>query len=591
MRRFLLLPVLLAAFGCACATPPDVRDLRLVEVGPFSATIAFTTNTPARFTAEYGEGRLLDNVASETVDGIDHRLRLTGLKPSTRFTYRLEPGGLTRTFRTAPGSEGAFDLVALAAGESACAPAGPAPEPPPDIVVAPAACAGPLTSRPGQLLRLPYDAGLKFGGVFLQLAPSANALAAAPDGARRVVVLPAVPSPVPEALRDAVLLSPTAAFAAGQRIDWPADRLGWFEIDAFEIAWVDALGGRRDRRVIVAAPPETKKTCLFCDRLLEAGRYEESIAWYRAFIAANAAGHEVEDAYYQVARLLDEKLFRYPEAIDAHEEFLARYPASRRAVPVQFRLAFLGARSDDDFAPLRAFEKAKAEFVRDRPAPAVAAVEEVLAAWPEAAVAQDAFFWLAHLLERDEPGRALDLYARLIARFPKSDNAAMAAVAIGDIHYRAKRYRTADAAYEAARAVAPATFEIALADKQRKSARNLKREIARYLSWAILAAWLVASVWWRAVPGRGAWWAGAVALAAYVVVGGGYFALNFARAKPLLAPLALLFVTMSLVLIWNRALGARRVAAPLVAAHALTASAATLYLVWYHTHQLYVFGL
>ncbi len=325
---------------------------------------------------------------------------------------------------------------------------------------------------------------------------------------------------------------------------------------------------------------------------MESGRYEESVAWYRDFIVGNKDRYAVEDAVFSIARILDENLFRYPAAMDAYREFLGLYPASRRASLARYRLEYLLARSDRDFEPLARFERAKANLVAADPLPAASEVESLLADFPDTAVAEDASFWLGHLLERVEPDRARVHYGALLERFPSGENAALASIALGDMDYRAKSYRRAIRAYETALTIVPRKYRVAVLDKIRKSRRNVKREVARYAAWLTLAGWLAVTIGLRVYPSGRDLRAASIVLAAYGFAGGLYLAITYDRSGVLLPTLSVLAAAMGLVFLWNRTLSRGSRSRPWMwLAHAVMASVSALYLVLYHFHYLYVLGL
>ncbi len=591
--------LLLCSAGCGEA--PPIEGLRLAEVGPFSATLEWTTGEPSTFQILYGEGALFDREAAEERAVTEHRLTLTGLKPSTRYTCRIEPGGPTFPIRSAPGKDGAFDLVVLDPASPACKGDAPEAEADPDLVVLTGDCAGPPANRPESILTIkipPSGArALRFGRYMILVSPDAET--AEPmridpkhAGLRRIVVLPALPEKVPESLEESVLLSAGGAWFGGRTTLWGEAETAWLEVDAFEIARVRGAGEGRSREVIVEAPPETKKTCLYCDRLMESGRYEESVAWYRRFIATNQDLHAVEDAAFSVARILDEKLFRYRDALREYRLFLETYPKSRKATLARYRQEYLHAHSDHGFQPLELFERAKAGLVRSDPLPSAARIEEALRDFPDASAAEDALFWLGNLLETVDPDRARSHYRTLMERFPAGENATMASIALGDILYRGKSYRRAIEAYEKALETVPKRYRIAISDKLRKSRRNIGREWAWHIAWAILVGWLAASIALRARPVRTDVRVAFIVLAAYGLAGGLYFAATYETSRPLAPALGILAPAMCIVLLWNRALSRDlRGGAWIVALHALSCSVAVLYLVMYSFHHLYVFGL
>lgn len=592
--------IALAALA-GCEKGAAVRNPRLEKVGPFSATLAWETDVPCVFRINFGEGTLLDRELIEKQNDTFHKVTLTGLKPSTKYNYRIEPGGQAASFRSAPGTDGAFDLVVLDEKSPLCGGVKKSLTADPDLVVPTTPCKGTLANRPENIptISIPQKGAISlvYGRSLILIAPTLeDALSFKPENdksnLRRIIVLPKIPDPLPADLADGLIVSGREAVVGKQRIAWADDETAWFEVDAFEIAWVDREKGNKQRRVLVEAPSETKKSCLYCDRLLEAGRYEESLGWYRDFILGNQDRHALEDAYFTIARLEDEKLFQYGDAIKDYALFLVTYPKSRRATLAKYRLDYLKAHADNDYRPLELFERAKATFTRTDPMPTVTTVEKMLEQYPDAAVAQEALFWIGHALENEHPKIAIEYYNRLLTRFPLSEEAAMGAMAIGDIFYRETSNRKALTAYKKAQTIVPDTFKLSIMDKIRKSHRNIKREIARYLAWAVLGLWLVLTVRWKGIPSGQDIWAGAILLSVYAFSGGIYFAVTYEKSSALLLTLTALVVAMSLVAVWNRALSKQNEKPPwIVMTHAFTCSAAVTFLVMYSFHQLYIFGI
>gem|GEM_PF-4528901 len=589
--------------AAACASLPTYDALRFETIGPFSATLSWNSDTPQAFVVEYGEGDLLDRRVEEKEKSARHQLTLTGLKPATRYGYRLHKHDRMKYFRTAPGKDGVFDLIVLSGESPACNDQGLFATALPDIIVnlTPRQC--PMSDKASSVLLkdLAGEAVARFnyGRYEIVLAADAasltQALAERPPSAEAplLAVCPVIPEY--DAQRDEyVLYVSDRIYRYRDRAQALSERqAAWLEIDAFEVALVRGTGLERTRDVIIAAPPETKKSCLFCNRLLEAGRYMESLEWYRAFIRENEERHAVEDAYYSIARILDEKLFNYPQAIAAYNDFMARYPDSRRVILIKYRLAYLAAHADNDYFPLRRFEQAKSALVRDNVQPTVTEVEKLVEAFPQTSVAEEALYWLGHILEQSDTARAQAHYQTLIDRFPQSENAAMAAIALGDIHYRDKQYRRAVVAYEKALAVVPPNFHLSVKDKLRKSTRNIGREYMRYASWIIMGAWLLLTIVRRAVPSKRDWLIAFIILAMFACVGGLFFFWTYERTNILLPLVAVMAAGTSVAVLWNRTLAGtkRRGRIALVIAHALTVPPAMLFLLLYHFHQLYVFGL
>lgn len=594
---FILLLTIILLPACDRTAGSVPEDVHLEQVGPFSAVIAWTTQTEARFIISWGEGSLLDRRITEEDGQREHRLALTGLKPRTRYSYRIEPGGFSASFRSAPGLDGAFDLVVLDSSSPACQPSQTEIELDPDIVILFGECQGKLARKPESILTIDARQNktdeLSLGRWLIRILPALPATwPDKPDDKRLILVLPKLPETPPTEAGEALLVSPGGTLYQDRRQEPQPPKTVWLEIDSFEVAWVGEGEQGRSRQVIIEAPPESKKSCLYCDRLLESGRYLQSIAWYQDFIAENKNRHEIEDALLAIAGIYDEKLFDYKMAVVSYMIFLTRYPESRKAVLARHRLQYISSHSDDKFQPLARFEKVKAELVRSDPEPAIAEVEKLIADQPDASIVPVALFWLGNLLEQTDGQRAAGHYGQLIKLFPDSENAAVAAIALGDILYRAKSYQNAVKAYQDASRIVPTTYRISVEDKIRKSKRNIWRELGRYGAWIVLAGWLLLSIRLRARPTGRDLSASLVILLGMVLVGGVYFTIYYRETGILIPVVSALALTSFGVILWNRPLAARRgLAAWIVLAHAVSCWTAAAYLIMYHLHYIYVFGL
>ncbi len=585
-------------FGCE--EKATISNLRLVQVGPYAATISWRCDRPTTFKIVYGEGSLFDRELETTGQATIHSVKLTGLKPSTRYAYRIEPGDVEASFRSAPQKDGAFDIAILDSKSPVCSGDSDEFDTNPDIVILAGECEGKPSRRPESILTLRIQNGnplsLAFGASLLiiasDIASATEKIKASEESTNIIIITRVLPESSPEAFVDVPIISPRGSLFHDQVILLPTSQSARLEVDTFELAFAAGKSKAHERTVIVEAPPETKKTCLYCDRLLESGRYEESLSWYKDFIAKNQDRHAVEDACFSIARLLDEKLFRYSEAIVAYERFLKLFPKSRKTLLAHYRLDYIRRHSGESYTPLSIFEGAKARLIRNDPMPAVVQVESLLSNYPDSSVAQEALYWLGHILETKDPNRATGHYTALMKRFPESENAVAASIALGDIAYRSKRYRQAIMVYTAAAEKAPDQYALSIKDKIRKSERNVKREIARWASWLILAFWMTVTLITRSIPTVSDLKAATLFLIAYAFVGGLIFGLTYEVTKVLLPTTFAIAMTMCLVLCWNRALGHKKqISGWIIIPHMLSCCVAVLFLIMYHFHQLYIFGV
>ena len=590
---------LFGIFFTSCDESPQIENLRLTQIGPFNATLEWESDYPASFIVEYGEGRIFDRETVPDNSDIKHRVSLTGLKPSTRYSYRIKSNGQGAAFRSAPKSDGAFDMVILNTQSRLCRKEMKSSEIDPDIVIVSGPCESSWANRPESILtkQIP-DSGIDtfvYGKNLIVLSSKIETALSfkvkESDRKKRPLYVVSEELVAYKLPADQLFFSPNRALYLGKLVSVPNELEAWLDVDAFEIAWVYRKDDKQNRTVIVEAPPETKKTCLYCDRLMEAGRYEESIAWYRNFIDTNQDRHAIEDAVYSIGRILDEKLFQYGLAIEEYNKFLSTYPTSRRKTLINYRLKYLKAHQDNGFIPLLRFEKAKAKTTVGRHSLTIETVEAIVREYPQSSVVPEALFWMGHLLERENPIRAIKYYNNLIREYPKIENAAIASIAIGDILYREKKYRKAVNAYHLALTISPATYHISINDKIRKSDRNIKREIAHYICWTTLLLWLLASFWWRSRPEARDFWAAILVFSIYGLAGGTYFALTFDRSRAIIPIVASIAFSSIVIIFWNRLISRAAGRNWITAAHVLTSSAAIIYLLLYAFHYLYIFGL
>ncbi|MBY0275943.1 metallophosphoesterase family protein [Candidatus Binatia bacterium] len=93
----------------ALAAPAPARGAVALTRGPYltkarrtSVTVVWRTDVAGTSVVRWGAGTALDRVATGP-DGTTHKVRLTGLTPGARYSYRVETGGLTfgrrRAFR------------------------------------------------------------------------------------------------------------------------------------------------------------------------------------------------------------------------------------------------------------------------------------------------------------------------------------------------------------------------------------------------------------------------------------------------------------------------------------------------------------
>jgi predicted phosphodiesterase len=88
-----------------------------IRRGPYVQAVTATRATVCFELVEAAEGKAAcDGKTVAGARGLRHELTFEGLKPATRYTYTVEPGGRTGSFKTSP--EGDADLFFVAWGDS-----------------------------------------------------------------------------------------------------------------------------------------------------------------------------------------------------------------------------------------------------------------------------------------------------------------------------------------------------------------------------------------------------------------------------------------------------------------------------------------
>jgi len=246
-----------------------------------------------------------------------------------------------------------------------------------------------------------------------------------------------------------------------------------------------AASGARAENVTAAKTALPRKTCAYCRQLMKEGKYRESIKSYRDFIRAERVKYQIDDAQYEIAVIYDSKLFEYDNALAEYGKLIREFPSSARRTIAAERIRYIKKHSGGNYAPLRRFEKLKAELFAgaDRDT-AVAKAESVLEDYPGTSLKEEVLLWLADNCGESGMEKSVSYYRRLIEEFPDSPQSAMYYTGLAGVFYSAGQYARAAAELESSLEKIPESRHAEVRKMISRAKRNIRR---RYMLWVSLA--------------------------------------------------------------------------------------------------------
>jgi len=247
------------------------------------------------------------------------------------------------------------------------------------------------------------------------------------------------------------------------------------------------------REVVLKSPPlKEKRTCAECRRLADKGAYEDSVKAYKDFIASHQGHFQISDAYFAIASIYDEKLFKFTEALQWYIRLLDEYPTGTLAPLAKQRVKYLSTYCDYNYEPLVQFDRIrKIEFARKKHIAEernklLVRVESIIKKYPDSKLAPAMQYWLANQHRQSNTDKAVEAYQRLRDEYPNSPPAQEILIEIGETYYDAGRFSKAIEVYTKALTELPAHRETIKAQIAR-SVRNIRRDKIALICWGILA--------------------------------------------------------------------------------------------------------
>jgi len=554
MRRIhLLLIVIIAAIAVFAVL--RFRKSAVGNVSPEVLNVSMSQVTIAWLSETVYKGRVFYKLAGSNVKPLEavdtlgpssrHEVIITGLKPSARYTYWIGKSKSRFQFQTQPASAGPFSFL-MAAGSLGERIVSLVSSEVPEFIISLSEANQqtdhfsqvrpyiPIYSPEGvdsPFLRATGEAGsaglwkLDWGGLRLIFADGSEKITTMLEApaAHTLGVISSTIKIDKEAIKQTGLHSiliahnkrvpdRPAAFVAvvgGSEEAVEIDGIQYFGIAASgkKARRADGIAVRVDvdvesvravflddgREVVLKSPPlKEKRTCAECRRLADKGAYEDSIKAYKDFIANHQGHFQIGDAYFAIASIYDEKLFKFTEALQWYNRLLDKYPTGTLAPLAKQRVKYLSTYCDYNYEPLVQFDRIrKIEFARKKHIAEernklLVQVESIINKYPDSKLAPAIQYWLANQYRQSDPDKAVEAYLRLKDVYPNSPPAQEVLIEIGETYYDAGRFHQAIEVYTKALTELPAHQETVKAQIAR-SVRNIRRDKIALICWGVLA--------------------------------------------------------------------------------------------------------
>lgn len=282
-----------------------------------------------------------------------------------------------------------------------------------------------------------------------------------------------------------------------QYLGIPVDKVGPFGRGKAVRVDIDVESARavfldEQKEFLLKRPPiKGKRTCHECRRLADKGAYEESINAYKEFIANNLGHYQIDDAYFAIAEIYDEKLFMFAEAAAWYQRLIEEHPSGTLTALAGQRIKYLSQYSDYDFKPLQGFERirkidfSRKEGQKEEQLELLKRVEDIIKEYPGCNLSPVMRHWLANRYRQFSIHEALASYRNLKEKYPNSAEAKEVSLEIGETYYNAGLYKEALENYQKALGELPGK-EKAITALINRSKRNIRREVLAVLAWIMV---------------------------------------------------------------------------------------------------------
>ena len=256
-----------------------------------------------------------------------------------------------------------------------------------------------------------------------------------------------------------------------------------------------------EKELILRMPPEqSRRLCNECRRLADKAMFEESIKAYKDFIENNHEKFNTEDAYLSVAKIYDEKLYRYNEASEWYKNVKDKFSESTSALYAKQRLKYFRKNSDYDFVPLQKFERLKSDFAQTKENSTrqqggikkfnsvqkklVNEAEGILTQYSDCKISSGIMLWLANQYQQADYRKALGYYKTLTEKNKEFSRKNEILVKIGETYNYAGLYKEARSAFLEAVKENPEKSDT-VKMKLKRVETSISRTIIRNFAWVL----------------------------------------------------------------------------------------------------------
>ncbi|MBF0223831.1 MAG: hypothetical protein HQK76_00125 [Desulfobacterales bacterium] len=255
--------------------------------------------------------------------------------------------------------------------------------------------------------------------------------------------------------------------------------------------WIKATFINEGKEVFLKSPPlKQKRTCEECRRLADKGAYEESIRAYKDFIENHKGHFQIEDAYYAIASIYDEKLFQFKQALSWYKRLIEEYPEGTLSSLAKQRVDYLMEYNEYNFEPLSRFERIKkVEFGRQiqnikAQENLLKQVETIIETYPNCKLAPVMLYWLANQYRQISLEKAVNSYLKLRQNYPDYQNSKEVMIDIGDAYYQAGKYQKSLLTYQKA-LIELSELNQTITNQIKRCNRNILRDRLFYVALSI----------------------------------------------------------------------------------------------------------